>query len=315
MHYLALLMLPVTLIIWAWSLYLKIARAYPFRSFASGTIICVISFLALMSPLIIFDIRYGFSNFKALTAVFFGGGSSVALNPFENLLRVFPVFSRDLVGIYLAAANGWLTVLMCVVVLVPFVVALLMKLKGRRPHRPLVILAVWLIVGLLGLSLYRRIIYPHYLGFLTPAPFLLLGAFIYYLPQKFKYAAAGALALVATIVYLPRNPLMYPPQKQLERTEGIARLITERAGGKPYNFALIAAHNYDSAYQFYLEQTNSPPKSLPDEVTEQLFVVCEDEVCEPTASSQEKIAAFGPSREDESYELYGVRVFKLSHKP
>lgn len=315
MHYLALLMLPVTFLVWAWGLYLKRARSHPFRYFTSATIISVLSFLALMSPLIIFDIQHGFANFKALRALFFGGERSVNLNPFENLLRIFPMYSRDLVGIYLAAANGWLAALMSVIVLTPFVVALLMKLKGKRPLLALLILAVWLIVGLLGLSLYKRTIYPHYVGFLSPAPFLLLGAFIYYLPQKFKYPAAGVLALLVTIVYLPRNPLMYPPAKQLERTESIARLITERAGDKPYNFALIAAHNYDSAYQFYLEQRERPPKRATDEVTEQLFVVCEDEVCEPTASSQEDIASFGPSTEDETYELYGVRVFKLSHKP
>jgi 4-amino-4-deoxy-L-arabinose transferase-like glycosyltransferase len=314
MHYMALILIPVTVSLWAWNLYLKLARAYRFHAFVSGTIISVFTFLILMSPLVWYDIQHGFANFNAFKSVFFAGGS-FNLNPLENLLRMIEVYSRDLVGVYVAAVIRWLTLLMSIIVIAPLVVALALKLRGKELGWPFLALAVWLGLGLLGLALYRREIYPHYLGFLSPVPFLLLGGLISLLPQRLRYASAGLLALSLALITLQKNPLMYPPARQLERTEKIARLVIKISGDKPYNFALLAGNNYDAGYRFYLERYNHPPRRLPQEVTEQLFVVCEDTVCEPAASSNIEVAAFGPSVVDEECQLSGARIVKLSHKP
>lgn len=315
MHYLAAILLPVAGLLWAWHLHLKVNKNYPFRFFVSGTIISVISFLVLMSPLVLYDLKHGLTNFHALKSILQGGTSGVDLNPSENLLRIFPIYSYDLVGMYLAVKNTWASFLMSVIVLVPLIVALALKLKGQTLRWPFLALAVWLILGLIGLSLYNQELPAHYLGFLSPVPFLLLGGFIYYLPQKLKYPVVGLLALLLALVNLPKNPLMYPPANQLERTRNIAQLIIKISDDKPFNFALMAERNYDAAYWFYLDLYNHPPRKLPDEMTDQLLIVCEEPVCLPAASSKYEIAAFGSSTEDAEYDLYGVKIFKLSHSP
>jgi 4-amino-4-deoxy-L-arabinose transferase-like glycosyltransferase len=316
MHYFALMLLPVTGLLWLGALYLKVAQKYPFHSFASGTIISVISFSVLMLPLVVFDISHEFTNFKALKSVFLAGESGLNLNPAASLARrIFQTYYHDLIGIYVAASNLWLTILIAVIVLAPLAIAAALKLKGKRVPWPFAALAVWLFLGLLGLSLYKREVYPHYLGFLSPAPFLLLGGFIYYLPRKSKHLLAGLLLLVFACVNLPGNPPWRPAARQLERTQQIARQIIKLSDHKPYNFALISAHNYDAGYRYYLEEYGHPPKRLPPEVTDQLLVVCEDPVCQPTLSAKDEIVAFGSSVEGEAYDLYGVRVFKLSHAP
>jgi 4-amino-4-deoxy-L-arabinose transferase-like glycosyltransferase len=315
MHYLASILLPVSGLLWAWHLHLKVNKKYPFRFFVSGTIISIVSFLVLMSPLVLFDIKHEFTNFNALKSILLGGKSGVNLNPFENLLRIFPIYSRDLVGMYLAVKNTWVSILMSVIVPVPLIAAVALKLKGQSLRWPIVALAVWLIFGLIGLSLYNQELPAHYLGFLSPVPFLLLGGFIYYLPQKLKYPFVGLLALLLVLVNLPKNPLMFPPGNQLERTQNIARFIIKISDNKPFNFTLIAEHNYDAAYWFYLDQYGHTPKTLPDDMTKQLLIVCEEPVCNPVVNSKYEIVAFGSSVQDQEYDLYGVKIFKLSHNP
>ena len=95
----------------------------------------------------------------------------------------------------------------------------------------------------------------------------------------------------------------------------MAKFIIDEAKGKDFNFALLAENNYDSAYQFYLELYGHEPKKVPFEKTEQLFVVCEDQVCDPIYSPKYEIAAFGWTLVDEEWNVEGVRIFRLVHNP
>ena len=95
----------------------------------------------------------------------------------------------------------------------------------------------------------------------------------------------------------------------------MAKFIISQTGDKPFNFALIAERNYDAAYQFFLDQYGHKPGQLPFEKTEQLFVVCEDKICEPVGHSKFEISAFGWSKIEWQKESSGVKVFKLVHNP
>ena len=178
---------------------------------------------------------------------------------------------------------------------------LLEKFAIRRFKRkgvdiwPYKALAVWLLVGLLGLSFYKHDLYDHYLGFLSPVPFLLLGASLNLIKKRWRYIAVPILLLVIGVINFQRNPLLSPPNNQLTRTQEIAKYVIGQSEGKPFNFALIAASNYDSAYQFYLDQYGHKPKQVPFDKTDQLFVVCEDPVCDPTHNAKYEIVAFGMS--------------------
>ena len=54
---------------------------------------------------------------------------------------------------------------------------------------------------------------------------------------------------------------------------------------------------------------------VPFEITEQLFVVCEDPLCDPTHSPKYEVAAFGMSKIDWMREVYGVKIYRLIHNP
>ncbi|MBI2334316.1 glycosyltransferase family 39 protein [Candidatus Daviesbacteria bacterium] len=297
MHYLALVLIPVIVTLW---LYQVIQEKK--KNFLKGTLLGLGAFLLVMSPLFWFDIRHNFLNYKAVTALF-GKGEAVGINLFSNIGRIPEIYNNVLIGRYMAGENILLSAFLSLTVL-----ALLIYWFIKRK----VILAVWVVVGLLGLSFYQNDIYDHYPGFLNPAPYLLLGSLLAL--RKFKWAIAG-LVIIITIVNLQKNPLFNSPNNQLKRTQEIAEFVINKAGGQDFNFALLAKNNYDSAYQFYLEVYGYEPKKLPFEKTEQLFVVCEDEVCEPIYSPKHEIAAFGWTLVDKEWDFAGVKIYKLVHNP
>lgn len=314
MHYLALILLPIFGLIWLYELGLKLTRKATFRHFLAGTLGGILVFLILMSPLLWFDLRHDLLNFKAISTFFLQRETTVNLNPFNTLERIVPIYTHSLISRYITAENPYLTPIVSVLVFLPLLIALSKVLQGQKIKWPYMVLGYWLMVGILGMALYKQQVFTHYLGFLNPAPFLLLGALAVW-KRKWVMGGIGVLVILLTLVNLQKSPLQSPPNRQLQRTQEIVKFIIGEAKQRPFNFALIAKNNYDSAYQFYLEIYGHKPKQLPFEITKQLFVVCEDPICQPVGHPKYEIAAFGWAKTEKVQELQGVRIYKLIHNP
>jgi len=95
----------------------------------------------------------------------------------------------------------------------------------------------------------------------------------------------------------------------------------KNGGGKEkFNLAVIAERNYEGAYQYFLERHNAPivmidAQRADETITEQLFVVCElpKNTCDPTHNPKTEVAAFGWSKIEEEWEIFGATLFKLVH--
>lgn len=304
MHYLAFILLPVTLILWIYEL----KNSEKLQNLWQGTAIAIFLFMILMSPLIIFDFRYNFVNTKALLALFGGKGGAVNLNIFGSFLNIIPIYFQKLIGRYMVGQNLYIAYF------VGLFIVFMLFLSKKFSHInkwPYFVLGVWLVVGLLGLSLYKGDIYDHYLGFLNPVPYLLLGGGIALMPGKWKVVIAVVFLITLGWINFQKNPLLAQPNNQLKRTQDIARFIINESDNKPFNFALLAERNYDSAYQYYLWLFGREPKVVPIEVTDQLFVVCEDQICNPINNPKYEIAGFGWSKIEKIDIVEGVKVYKL----
>lgn len=306
MHYLALILLPIFGILWVIEVSLlarkKLSRSY----FLSGTLTGIVIFFLLMSPLFIFDFRHNFMNFRAIQEFFFNRETTVNINPINSLGRIPPIYIHNLVGRYMAGDFIWSNWLVSILILVPF---------ALRPLRFVYLaLGIWLFVGLAGLSLYKQNIYDHYLGFLNPVPYLLFGSLLSF-NKKWLMWGMGGLILLLAAVNLQKLPLQNPPNRQLQRTQDIAKFVIAESADKPFNFALITKSNYDSAYQFYLDLYGHKPEPVQVKRTDQLFVVCEDPVCNPINHPKYEIAGFGWAKIEKEQEFLGVKVFKLVANP
>ena len=314
MHYLALILIPIMGVLWAYEVVLHIRGKLKRKNLVSGTLIAMALFLFLMSPLLIFDLKHDFMNYHAVSTFFTNRETTVNVNPLNSLDRILPIYLHNLIGRYISGDMLWSNWLVGFMVVVPLLMALYQRIKGQPLRWVYLALGIWLLVGVGGLALYKQNIYDHYLGFLNPVPYLLLGYFVY-LKKRWVNIGLIILVLVLAGVNLWNSPLKNPPQNQLYRTQEIAKYVIAEAEGSPFNFALIAKSNYDAAYQFYLDMYGHKPKQVPFDITQQLFVVCEDPVCDPTHNAKQEISHFGWSKIEKESEFMGVRVYKLVHNP
>lgn len=294
MHYLALILIPVALVIYFFK--------SPYR--VSGLLSAALSFILVISPLIWFDLRHNFLNFRAVSELF-SGNQAVDANILVNIAKIPDIFFNNLIFRYIGGQNTPAAIFVSLFVLLPLLVY---KLK------PVFYLGVWLIVGLLGLSFYQNSIYDHYLGFLNPVPYLLLGSVFNILRGKLTYLFIAFIIFLG-ILNLMKNPLLTPPNNQLERTKEVAGYVIGLSANRPFNFALLSKNNYDAAYQFYLGLYGHAPKQVPFDITDQLLVVCEDPVCEPINNSKYEIAGFGWAKIVSENQVSGAKVLKLIHNP
>lgn len=313
MHYLAFILLPIFGLFWLYELRGQI-KENKYRYFKSGTVIAVITFLLLMSPLALFDLRHNFMNFRAISAFFSQRETTVNLNAANSISRTLPLYQDKLVGRYLTAENEVATPVIALLIILASFISIKV-VKNRDNRWPYLALGLWLGAGIVGLSLYKQNVYDHYLGFINPIPFLLVGALVGFFKRKKGIVVAIVLVSVLGYLNFQKSPLRSSPNDQLSRTQKIAQFVISQSSNKPFNFALLAEHNYDAAYQYYLDIYRHKPKVAPLEITDQLFVVCEDKVCNPINHPKYEIAAFGWAKIEKEEDFNGVKVFKLIPNP
>ncbi len=318
MHYLALILVPVIGVLWLYELFWQVKQKANYAYFWSGTAGAIFSFLFLMSPLLIFDIKHNWANFRAISTFFGDRQTTVNLNLLNTFGRIPELYFETFVGRYAAGEVMYLQWIIGVLILVP-VVYFLYQLYKKRFDWKLFVVSSWVVIGVAGLSLYKQNIYDHYLGFLNPVLYILLAAVCWIFSQmtgitkKILLLLFGLLCAWIVVVNLQKSPLLVPPNNQYQRAQKVADFIIQDAKGEQFNFALIAEHNYDAAYQYVLDIKGSKPLQVPFDITEQLYVVCEDAVCNPVGHPKYEIAAFGWSKVEMEQTVEGVRVFKLVH--
>lgn len=293
-HYLGLLMAPVI------GLFVLIApknknyKKYLFLGFGAWAL--------LMSPLLFFDFRHDFMNFRNIMHFFTNRQETVNLKVYKaipNLWTIWTMIMDSLVFAKNTMVSFWgsLTILVS-----------LFLLFRAKPKRDFWFIFIWLLVGLVGLGLYKQHIYDHYFGFLYPVVFLLLG---YILNIYNKYLVAGVFVFLLGLNLL-NNPLRFSPNSQWQRTQDMANFIIRESGGKSFNLALLSKGNYDMSYRYALALRNAPYKTLHEENTGQLFTICEYDDCKPIGNPLWEIAGFGWAQIDNSWTLpSGLKLYKL----
>ncbi len=304
MHYLALILIPITVILWVYEIWYRKSQKQKINNSISGTLFGAFAFLLVMSPLFWFDLRHNFLNYRAVVELLNANGP-IKADLIKNTLRIPSLYTYNLAARYIGGQNIYLGAILGILMLLPIIFLRTWSVLA---------LTIWIAVGLLGVSFYQNDVYDHYLGFLNPALFLLLGSVVCIFKNlKWKIVFIGFIFLLS-IINLQKNPLLYPPNNQLKRTQDVAKFIIEKSDNKDFNFALLSKSNYDSAYQFYLDKYNHKPKMVPFDKTTQLFVVCEDP-CDPIYSPKYEIAAFGMSKVKTVWEFEGVKIYKLNSNP
>ncbi len=321
-HYMGMVMGILLLVFWFLGIRKSWDKPKIKRLAFRNTVFSIIIFTVLLSPLVLFDARHNWRNFSAMQEFFTSRRDTVDVSPFNSITATYPVanlvVTRLVVG-HNESAGVWATLLFIV-----FFLWFAFVGRKKKKRDEYLLLVAWAFVGVLGLSIYRQEIYDHYYGFLFPLPFLILGAMSQEIIDRFGkvgkvITATGLLILV--FLNLSNNPLKSQPNRQMQRTQEIAKKIAEEAGGDKFNIAVIAERNYEGAYWYFLEDWGAPivgidPQRADETITDQLFVVCEYEdrnKCQPTSNPKTEVANFGWSKIDNQWEIGGVILYRLEH--
>jgi 4-amino-4-deoxy-L-arabinose transferase-like glycosyltransferase len=290
----------------------------PKKFYLKAFFFSLFGFMVGWLPLILFEIRHNFPNFKTLYKfIFFGEETGFVANKFLPIISnvSFRLFNRLVVN------NQKLLASFLIFLVSGFFIYFWFTEKKKREIYSL--LGIWLFVGILLFGFYQKGIYDYYFGFMFPLPFLLTGLAIekmMRLNKTFLYIAILLYCYIA-LVNLWGIPFRYPPNRQLEQTKTIVRFILEKAEGKPFNLALITGGNSDHAYRYFLEIWGNPPVTIQNfqndperkTVTEQLFVICESLPCSPLGHPLWEIAGFGRAEILGEWDVSVVKVYKLGH--
>lgn len=307
-HYLGLALLLLPGLYWLYSL-IKFIRSQSkhLKPFITYSFLAFFIFLASLVPQILFDLKHNGQNIKALIHFFTYRETTVSIKPYKAIPELPSIFNQ--VNTDLIAGRDSLAGIIISSIFALLIIISLIKIRNKN-HKIWLILT-WYVFGLVALALYKQHIYAHYFGFIFPAVFLLIG----FLIQKFKIIGLP-LFIIISWYSLSNNPIRWPANYQLQTTQKIADSIIEKSDNQKYNFSLLAKQNYDPPYRYLLTQKDETKLvNLQDQVTDQLFVVCEpfQIECHPINNPEWSIAAFGWAKIDSQWEINGIKVYKLIH--
>lgn len=324
-HYLGLLLIPVVGLFWGvrgfGEFRGKDKKDKGNRGFwgYSAFYLLLLLFLTLV-PLVWFDLRHNFINTKAFYQFFSVRQTTVNFKAYKAIPNLWPLWQMMVTRLLAAKEIIWGRWL-AAGILIGLLISLLSQGLAFFKRPGLMLIGVWVLVGLFGMGLYKQHIYDHYFGFMFPAAFLLAGFLLETLWSNKKLGKFGVLGFLFLAFWfnLKNLPLKYPPNYQMAKVREVDQKIIQETKGQSFNFALIAKQNYEAGYEYFLEYWRASlvridPQKADETIVDQLFVVCENEKCEPVGHEKAQIANFGWAKIEDQWEFpWGVKLFRLVH--
>lgn len=279
------------------------------------------SFVTLLSPQIIFELRHNFVNTKAFFDFLLregefkttAGVGFYQLSPFtlyQNLFNWLLAARVNLLGLFLAVFSG-LTGL--------YVLIKNKDFKGK--NLGLVITLLWIALGVFLVPLYRGQIYDYYLGFLFAAPFLLFAFSVSYFSQKRWGKVLAFLVIIFLVGFnlTKTNALAkIGPNSQIERSKIVAQTISNDVGDKKFNVALLSTTGdfMGLNYRYFLELSGKHPEDYGNyQNIDVLYVIEEKKWVSPEELGLWEVGTFGPSVSTRDWRFdFQVMIYRLEHK-
>lgn len=307
LHHLAALMaVPIGLVFLYYLIVHKKNRLLHFVSVG----VSFIGFLVISFPLILFDLKHDFINFRNLDSLFtqqniVAGGSFIT-----RLLETNQAFWNTSLQINLPAIPLFLMSLAIIGVLIYL-------FKQKKIHPLITINALNAFTFIYCFSFLSSGRFPHYFGVAYLSMYAVMGYLASFLLKKpltiiiLSLLIGGFLISNASQYYF----IMGPPSDQIKRAKHIANSIIPHMDNGSFNFATYPIEfTSEETYIYFLEvQGFHVANRGIGEVTNQMFVLCDRGPCDILNTKSWNIDMFGKAKIDTTWKIDGIRIFKLSH--
>ncbi|MGI5828175.1 MAG: ArnT family glycosyltransferase [Patescibacteria group bacterium] len=275
LHYMVLLLAPFLGVI---SIFLFIENKNDtkkiIRYFAWG----LLAFVAVGSPLIMFDLRHNFLNARGFLEFFTKGHYSpnVWYQPVLNFLDRMHQGLGEILGI---TTDQTLRNVVSWGLMLSFA-GLFWKNRSKRSFR---ILGIYLVSSLVSLSFYSGQVMEHYLGFMYPIPFIMLGIVLSWLwNRKIMFFRVISISItLGLIVFNLQHYRYYEPLGwQVDDVKRVSEVIAADSQGEEFNLVLLdETKDYRGMnYRYFLELEGVNLKDVREfENVETLYLISQKE--------------------------------------
>ncbi len=271
LHYIALLSVFPALLV----LFLQMKEYFQNKkklALLSKNIIFAISIgLVFLSPLIIFDVKHGGTNYLALQQLL-GGENSITTFESTNFLSKLWTIAEETHGrsmqllfdMYIGQQRTRNTIFLALTLL--GVLWLLVKKKHFSKGEVIVILFV--LTAILGTSAYSHSLYDHYVLYVVPAVLLLFGLVGSFVWQRGYIGRALVVLLLGGFIYQNLSQLSFKPTgTPLPLLAASAQVIADNIQpNEKYNIVLLSETKdyYGQNYRYFLDTIEGKTPLNPD---------------------------------------------------
>lgn len=294
LHYLTLLAAGGAGVVWLFDLARRIKGQKKIKPLILPSLTALAILLLSFTPLILFDYKHHWLNLKAFRNLLFGEPNfklTGATGPLIKLVKIIKeTHGRGMHILFEIALGQWRQINSYL--LYSFLGILgwrLWKKKQSQTHVGELVLAAYLLTGIIGTAFYEHTVFDHYVAYLFPVTFLIYGLIWQQLSKKIWGKALLVIFFAAFLRYnLPRMPLK-DVGWTLTDMRRVSQSIYDRVqDGEKYNLVLLSESKDINAqnYRYFLETTDRPP--VDDRNRDQvqtLFIVDEEKKLEKVVDS------------------------------
>jgi len=154
-----------------------------------------------------------------------------------------------------------------------------------RPNKKNAFFLVWLLGGIVAMTRYKEVVHDHFLYFLVPVPFLLVGSYISSLRHRVWTLAVYGMLILLCGYQLMQTDVLRDDRNDISRVSQSVRFIQSKTGSDPFSFTLVHSRSYsDLHYRYYMEALGMSPISATSSGYTKLFIVCDSDMCPTTQS-------------------------------
>lgn len=282
-------------------------------------LIGLLLFFFLMSPLVLFDLRHGFTSLKAIAGYLERGAPGKIRPPpfFSGLLWKLKFLLVELVF-------GLKTKIFTLIVLLAiFITGVVAYLKEKKSRLGLFLSLVFLVLGVLMASFYQGGFFNFYLTFLYPFGFLLLAILMTFVFRQKAWIKVLVFLLFGTVFVrnLQRLRIFTPPKRTIDDLRMVANFIAKDiVPNQPFNLAgVLGGERFDYNavdYRYFLE-TYWGKKALDweprdYEAAETLYLISNGRLVDPLDVQTMEVSKFRPTKILETWELpKNIVIYKL----
>lgn len=310
LHYLALLLIPSTLVLFG--LHLSQDKKHLVKNL-SKFIASGIGFCIILAPLILFDIKNHFLNLRGMIGIFTHKGHDSNTSYVDQLTNTGLNFLHHT---FQVPVPGWIGIIFVIVC-----VATTVYLFVKRKEVPELVLGNALAVTFFFLmfAILDSERHPHYYTPIYYSFYLVVGYFM----SKIRISSikvAAVLILISIYAYLNIPQYSFWQKEgnfQTHIAESIADSIISAGTKSPFYLVSVPFANTNDHIRYYLELKGHTP--LPDDTTEmaqELVILCYDKSpkgCDVMNEPQYLVVHFGDRKIATIVHHHEVTIYRLLH--